>query len=60
MADPPFITLAAGGVQAKSDASIATHNTSRTKYHMSDIGIFAARLENVGQLPVFFIINLDG
>jgi hypothetical protein len=55
MADPPFITLVAGGMQARSEASIATHDTSRTKYHMSDIGTFAARLENVGQLPVFFI-----
>jgi hypothetical protein len=59
MADQPFITLVAGGMQAKSQASIATHDTSRTKYHMSDISTFATRLENVGQLPVRFIIDLD-
>jgi hypothetical protein len=53
MEDPPFITLVAGGMQAKSAASIATHDTSRTKYHISELSTFAERLENVGQLRVF-------
>jgi hypothetical protein len=52
MADQPFITLVAGGMQARSETSIATHDTSRAQYHMSELGTFAARLENVRHLPV--------
>jgi hypothetical protein len=35
--------------------TVVTHDTSRTKYHIADLGTFASRLENVGHEPVSFI-----